>query len=188
MLGAEQTEAESIQCQELQVPAQSVSCSQYSCSWRRVGKAGIFPDCCKQALILQFVQNSCDTEAAFREQQLQKPAHNSPDLWHAKKNQFPQFQEPWCLVTALFSWFLVVFLTDSVEKPLNILSIQPLRSRQMQYWDSHRRGAKPEFSKDKWAQGTFRESSAGLGRITTESCFSAPSPTTASQNQPAKAH
>lgn len=35
-----------------------------------------------------------------------------------QRNYFPQFQQ--ILVTAFFLGFLVVFLTDSVEKPLNI--------------------------------------------------------------------
>lgn len=153
-----------------------------------VGKAGIFHNCCEKALILQFAQNSCDIEAAFREQQLPKATHNSPDLWHAKKNNFSQFHQPWCLVTAFFSGFLMVFLTNSVEKPLNSLIIQPLRSRKMQYCDRHSRETKPKLSKDKCAQGTCRENSSGLGRITTESCFSALSPTTASHSQPVKAH
>ena len=77
-------------------------------------------------------------------------------LCDTQKNQFPQLQQRWCLVTVFFS-LLMVLLLVSVEVLLNILTVKHLRFRDMQYCDICRKGAKTNFPKNKFAQGSRRK-------------------------------
>lgn len=102
-----------------------------------------------------------------------------------KTNQFPSFQKHWCLVMNFFliiSDYWCYFLRVSAEALLNILTVQHLRFRGMQYCDIYRRGAKTSFPKTNLLGAPVGRTATASGRITIESCFSALSLFAASQN------